>query len=152
MNKITFRHIRFSELWAAENIDVLLDEYAEECAIVGMPKPEADRAMYEAMESSGAVLVIGAFSEDVLAGFVVLLVYRNPHYSQVIAVTESIFVASQYRKTGAGRRLISEAEAIAKERGAAGILVSAPADSRLAKVMPGIGYNQTNVAFFRGLR
>ena len=68
-----------------------------------------------------------------------------------MATTESIFVAHEFRRTGAGVKLIREMERLAGDMGALGVLVSAPAGKRLADVMPGLKYRQTNQVFFKGL-
>lgn len=146
----TVRQIRLAEFWSAPNIDALLDEYARESAIEGLPHPAPHRELYAVLEERGALHMLAVYQDDLLVGFLVLLVSLNPHYGQVLAVTESFFVASTYRKAGGGLQLLAMAEALAKEHGAIGMFVSAPLDSRLAKVMPGVGYRETTRAFFRG--
>jgi GNAT superfamily N-acetyltransferase len=146
---IAIRPITVAQFFDAPNCDALLAEYAAESATEGLPAPEPHRAIYEAMEQSGMFHLIGAFEGDELAGFLVLLVSVNPHYSAVIAVTESYFVASAHRKAGAGLALLHEAEALAAKLGAVGFLVSAPSGGRLAEVLPRMGYRETNRVFFR---
>ena len=145
------RPLTIAELFSAPNIEGLLLEYALECAIAGMPEPKPDVPLYVALEATGAVRVVGAFSDERLVGFVVVLATRSPHYSATIAVTESLFVAVAKRKEGHGIALLHEAERIALEMGAVGLFVSAPTDGRLAAVLDGIGFTQTNRVFFRGL-
>lgn len=128
-------------------------EYADECAIAGLPDPEEKREMYQAMESTGAVQAFGAFVDGDLAGFVVVLAPLLPHYGRVIAVTESLFVASAHRKSGAGLRLLRRAEQHARDIGSPGLLVSAPigeqSGGRLATLLPRIGYSETNRVFLK---
>ena len=151
MKLIDIRTISFADIWAASNIDALLAEYAEESSLSGLPTPVPLRDLYELLEQSGSCVLLGAYKGDELVGFLAMVVSMNPHYSQVLAVTESYFVASEHRKTGAGLRLLTAAESLAKAKGAIGILVSAPVQSRLAQVMPGVGYRETTRAFFRSL-
>lgn len=97
--------------------------------------------------------MIGAYLDDILVGFCHVLVSLNPHYSALLAVTESLFVAAAHRGTGAGLALLREAENVARERGAAGMLVSAPTGGTLAAVLEhSKGFRETNRAFFRGLQ
>lgn len=148
---IEIRRITVAEFFAAPNCDELLAEYAAESATEGLPHPLPHRDLYDAMERSGMFHLIGAYRDDELIGFLVLLISVNPHYSVVIGVTESYFVASTQRKSGAGLALLHEAEIVARGCGAVGCLVSAPSNGRLADVLPRIGYRETNRVFFRDL-
>jgi len=61
-------------------------------------------------------------------------------------------VARAARKTGAGLALRKRAELVAADMGAVGVLISAPSDGRLAKVMErDRQYVETNRVFFRRL-
>lgn len=150
MNPVLIRPITSSEFWSAPNIDDMLAEYASESSIAGLPAPAPSREIYERLEATGLMHVLGAFKDDVLVGFLAMMATTNPHYGVPLAVTESFFVGSVYRKGGAGLKLLHEAEQIAKAAGAQGLLVSAPTASRLADVLPGVGYAETNRVFFRG--
>ncbi len=138
-----------SEIFGSPNITELLDEYAEESAIAGLPHPKAKIDLYEHLEAVDSIYVIGAFFEDVLIGFIFVLSPILPHYSAKISVSESFFVAKEYRKTGAGLRLLRAGEDHAKKVNSLGLLVSTPIGSVLAEVMPQIGYTETNRVFFR---
>lgn len=127
----------------------LRDEYARESSIHGLPDPAEKMEMYVAMDGGGILHIYGAFWGDELVGFVAVLAPVLPHYGVTIAVTESLFVASAHRKTGAGLRLIRTAERHAKDIGSPGLLVSAPFGGRLATLLPRIGYNETNRVFLK---
>lgn len=148
---ITIRQCDLAELWAQPNIDDLLGQYARESAIDGLPVPQPDREGYALLEKVGALTVICAFRGSELIGLIAMVVSRNPHYSARIAVVESFFVAEDARYTGAGLKLLQEAEFIARTLEAVGMFVSAPVGSRLERVLPGRGYRETNRAFFRRL-
>jgi GNAT superfamily N-acetyltransferase len=95
----------------------------------------------------------GAFSDDgELLGFITLIITMLPKYTTLIGATESFFVASRHRKTGAGLRLLHAAEDKASEGGAFGILVSAPCGGKLAEVVPRSGYEESDIIFFKDLR
>jgi GNAT superfamily N-acetyltransferase len=138
------------EFWVQPGLDALIDEYADECAIAGLPPPKPDRALYDRLYASGAMRVFGVFDRGEMAGFAVVLIHQNPHYGVPLAVVESLIVAKEKRKTGAGLRLLSEVEAAAKAAGAAGVLLSAPTGSVAARVMAS-RYRATNRVFFRAL-
>ena len=128
----------------------LIPEYAYECRIAGLPAPDPDRKTYRAMESTGFIKLFGAYIGDVMVGFASVMVNSLPHYSRPVAVTESIFVSSTHRKSGAGLKLLRQAEQYAKNMGAVGILVSAPAGGKFAAVLERTAYRHTNQVYFRG--
>lgn len=146
------REISFEQLFADPAAAALTAEYADESSIAGMPPPCPNEAQYLAIAQAGIAHVLAAFSGADMIGFITLLVTTNPHYSVVIGVVESFFVASARRSTGAGLRLLHAAETRAKDRGAVGFLVSAPYGGRLADVMQALStYRETNRVFFRKL-
>ena len=129
----------------------LIKEYANESSIDGLPAPDPAWNMYDAMEQNGFMHTYGVFVDDVMVGFLIMLVAANPHYNRLLATTESFYVHPDYRNHGRGMKLLRHAEEEATKLGAIGFLVSAPAGGRLAKVMPRVGYRRTNEAFFKGL-
>lgn len=145
------RRMGIGELPQCAGFEALLQEYADECALDNMPH-DYNVDMYMALEASGALRTFAAFADDVLIGFILVIVTVLPKYTETVAATESFFVAKQYRGTGAGLRLLRAAEDEATEAGAFGILVSAPSGGVLAEVMPRIDrYRESNRVFFREL-
>lgn len=131
----------------------LVAEYAAECRIAGIGEPSGQWDAYRLMEASGLLQSIGAFVAGELVGFVNVLVSVLPHYGKPVGVTESLFVASGHRASGAGLALLAAAEDYALERGAVGILVSAPHGGQLERVLDARpSYRRTNAVFFRGLQ
>lgn len=128
----------------------LLRGYAAECAQAKLPAPSPDWEAYERMESAGVLTLLAARYNDDLIGVCAVVVYRNPHYSQLMGVTESLFVAPEWRSTGAGLALLRNAERIAKAAGAICLFVSAPTSSALSRVLASHqSYQWTNLAFMR---
>lgn len=146
---VFIRKCTISEMESASNIAELLDEYAGESAITGLPHPSVRVETYKYLETVNAIYAIGAFIDELLIGFLVVLSPILPHYSVKVAVGESFFVSKSYRKTGAGLKLLNAAEHYAKDIGACGLLVSAPIGGNLAEVLPHVGYTETNRVFFR---
>lgn len=142
-----------ADLECAPNIQDILAEYAAESSppIRGLPRPLAKVDTYKHLESINAIHIMGAFFDDLLIGYIIILAPIMPHYSIRIAVSESFFVLKEHRKTGAGLKLLHAAEIWAKEQGACGILVSSPLGGDLAEVLPKVGYTETNRVFFRSL-
>jgi GNAT superfamily N-acetyltransferase len=151
METLTIRRSTVAEIEQSPNITQLLAEYADESAIAGIGVPMAQLESYHQMEAAGLLHAIAAWQGTHLVGFVTLISGVLPHYGVCTATTESFFVARASRKTGAGLGLLREAEHLAKDLGAKGLLVSAPFGGRLAEVLPKAGYTETNRVFFRGL-
>lgn len=143
------RKTTIAELERAPNIYDLLDEYAAESAVPGLPAPKAKVELYKQIEAGGQIQMMGAWREDELIGLAAVISTVLPHYGVVVSVMESLFVASAHRNSRAGLGLIKLAERIANEIGSPGIIVSAPTGGILEKVMPGVGYINTNTAWFK---
>ena len=143
------KKIKFSELEEAKNFSELRDEYAKECAIAGLPPIAEKFAIYKQMECTGFFHLFGAYVEDVLVGFVSVIVSVIPHYGVPIAVAESLFLSKEHRGSNLGLGLIKAAQDCAKECGSSGILFSAPSGGQLSKLLPKIGYRETNVTFLK---
>src|SRR5437868_2346916 len=152
MNELTVARVSLAEIEASPELTALLAEYAAESANdeIGPASPQI--GTYRTMEASGLFHTFAAMVDGRLVGFMFLLVPVLPHFGRMVGVTESYFVAAAYRKTGAGLRLLQAAEKTAREAGAVGVLVSAPVGGILERVMPGVGYRETNRVFFKGLR
>jgi GNAT superfamily N-acetyltransferase len=129
----------------------LAAEYVRESLIDGMPQPAPDWNAYAALEAAGLLHGFAASVDGELVGFIAVLRAKLPRYAEPIAVSESFFVASAHRGTGAGLKLLRAAEDKARALGCPGLLVSAPAEGVLAQVLPRRGYAETNRVFFKGL-
>lgn len=150
---IAIKPITCDDMEHSPNLGELLAEYAAESRIEGLEahKTGVQVGTYRALEAAGVLHMLGAYEGDKLVGFLLMLVSVLPHYGVKAATTESYFVQAMHRSGGAGAKLLHEAERIAREAGAVGLLVSAPAGGRLARVLPHAGYTHTNEVFFRSL-
>ena len=146
---LIIRKCTISEIENASNIDNILKEYAEESSVKKLPSPLAKADTYKHLESLEAIHIVGAFVNKLLVGYIISFAPVMPHYSSRIAVTESFFVLKEYRKTGAGLKLLKEAEQYSINAEAIGLFVSAPIGGVLAEVLPNVGYEETNRVFFK---
>ena len=134
------------------NLAALFAEYAQESATPELGTPDVQLEMYRQMEAAGALKILAAYDESAtLVGFMVLIVSVVPHFGRCIASTESYFVTKSARGGGTGIKLLHCAEQLARDLGAVAFFVSSPSNGRLAKVMPRMGYRETNRVFMRGL-
>lgn len=146
---VEIRPTTIAELELQPNIYEILDEYAAESAIKGLPHPSAKAATYKNLEALGVLHTFAAFEMDELVGYITVLLSVLAHFDQMIATTESFFVRRQFRKTGAGLRLLRHAENFSREKGSPGILVSAPLFGDLGNVLPQVGYTPTSCIWFK---
>jgi GNAT superfamily N-acetyltransferase len=143
------RKSSFREIEADPNFPNLLDGYAAESAIAGLPPPKCKSEAYHRLEDLGLLHVLAARRDGLLIGFIFVVAAVLPHYSTLIAVSESFFVDKDHRKTGAGLRLLRQAEAKAREVGSPVLLVSAPFEGDLFRVLPHVGYTEANRVFVK---
>ena len=127
----------------------MIDEYSQECSIVGMTKPKPNIGSYLTIEKTGLLKSLGVYSNDKMVGFSVIIQQNIPHYNALVSVVESVFIAKAYRKYNVGNRLIKEIENIWSN--SIGILITAPFNGSLVKLLPRLGYTTTNIVFFKGL-
>jgi GNAT superfamily N-acetyltransferase len=145
-------HTTIHDLQSDPDLLGLLMEYSCESGMSGLPPPKWNFGTYSMMESQGFLHPIAAYVDDHLVGFLLLLVHDLPHYSVPVAVSESYFVSVDHRSTGAGLRLLHEAEGLATEMGAAGIVVSAPHGGKLDAVLAKTNYKVANTVYFRSFQ
>lgn len=128
---VTIRKCSVAEIENAPNFAALLEEYALESAIAGIPQPSAKMEMYRLLEKSGGFHAFGAF-EDHLIGFIGVLCAPSQHYGgNKIATCESYFVTKSRRSTGAGIRLRNAAKEFGKANDCSVILTVAKPGSDL---------------------
>lgn len=138
-----------NDIWSAPNCADLLAAYAEEYSLKGAPAPTPNIELYKVLESNKLLAAFGAYVDNLLIGFITVLLVKGTHYSVIIANTESYFVAKEYRLTGAGTKLRIEAERVAKEAGCPGILLQAPTDGKLAAVLEKSDYEEAYRVFYK---
>lgn len=147
---VIVRKCTVAELMAEPNFSELLDRYADELTLDGLPRPCAKIEMYKQLEALGKIHFFAAYFDKLLIGIINVLMSENPHYGISIAVTESYFVLREHRKTGAGILLRREAELDAKRSGSPGIFISSPTGGSLAlSLEANRDYKETGRTFFK---
>lgn len=149
----TIRTITVDEAFDSPVFAALCDEYrAESLRNPDMMGAQPDREWYACMVNAGLLHMLGVFIDNQLVGLCNVLVTPAPHFSgKLTASTETIFVAEAHRAGGAGMKLLRAAEEVAVAAGAGGLYVAAPTGGRLERLLPHVGYHETNRVFFRGL-
>lgn len=136
------------DVMGAPEFATLIEGYASESAIDGLPPPLAKLESYRSLEFTGAIHAFSAVQDGALVGFITVAVPPSLHFSVPLAVTESFYVAPAHRGM-TGIRLLAAAEKLAKEAGSPGLLVSAPLGGRLCDLLPKVGYRPTSCIFFK---
>ncbi|MFV0602037.1 MAG: GNAT family N-acetyltransferase [Brachymonas sp.] len=131
----------------------LAREYAAEADAAHLgdhPCATGNLATYRDLEAAGVVHSFAVRIDGALVGFAAVLLAEHPHFSRLLATLDTIFVRASARECGAGARLLAHIERFAREAGAAGMYVSAPAGGQLEQVMHrNRHYRQTNAMFFK---
>lgn len=151
MSEVTIGRESLAQIEASPELPALLAEYEAESAKSGIGPACPDIATYRAMEAGGLLHPLAARFDGHLIGFMFLLTTVLPHFSRLVGVSESLFVAAEHRSTGAGLRLIRAGEDLARAAGAPVLLLSAPVGGVLERVVPGIGYREGSRVFYKEL-
>lgn len=116
----------------------------------GEANPQIDK--YLVLEDMDRMKASAAFEDDVIVGFVAVIVSPHLHYGTEIATIDTLWLDQSHRKGSAGLRLIREAQRLAKEEfGVDNLLCSAPAGSRLSTLLAKIA-RKTDECFHFHLR
>lgn len=151
MEKLTIRLIAIDDIEHAPNVVELCSEYLGESGVPGLPQISVDFEAYRNAERAGLLSSVGAFAGGALIGFILTSTSVMPNYGVKVAVINAFFVLKPHRKTGAGLRLLHEAEKLAIESGAAGVLIGCPKDGALSGVLERKHYSDVNRLFFKAL-
>lgn len=134
-----------------ENLPVIQQEFSDEVATYIKPASPEKLRGYIDMERAGVMQSIGAFCGEKLIGFVAVLAAKVPRCDAPMAVADGLYVARAYRRTGAGVKLIREAEKYARDIGSPCLAFGTPKDGPLATILPRFGYDLTNIMFTKAV-
>ena len=148
---VEIRQTSIAEIVSSASYEAMISAYAAESAIVGVPECKPNINTYLAMESAGLLHCFGAFVDDDLVGMLLMTVSQVPQYGCDMASIVIFYVSDECRKGGTGKHLIDAAESIARHRGAVAILMGAPANGRLAKAAPLMGFKGSHISFSKVL-
>jgi len=149
----TVRRCSVAEIYDNAASAELMAKYSSECANPLMGAIAARRESYEEFERLGVGRFYGVFEQSSLVGFACVLIAVVPHFGQLYATTESLFVERSARRRGAGRLLMDTVEQDSRERGCIGLFYTAPVRSRFARLLAMLPwrYTHTNDVYFTRL-
>lgn len=149
---LELRHCSIAEIEAASNLAEVLAEYAAESHLPEIGAPDPQWATYRALEAAGVFHPIAAFEGKRLAGCIFAIIAPLPHYGIRVATVESFFVPKSDRDKNVGLRLLAFVEDWARSLGAAAIMLTAPTEGALARVMGAMPkYRHSNQVFVKAL-
>ena len=139
MNRVIIREARFSELFTDLAFPLMAAAYASESGTAEYGPASVDTDWYIALEDSGQAKLIVAECLDSIVGFAVVMEGYHGHFSEPIAILETIYVDPAFRRGATGIKLIKRAQEYAKRAGFDFMSASAPIDSRLNKLYERMG-------------
>lgn len=146
---IFIRHCTVAEIEAAPE---LLAEYARESAMPELGQPAPRFPLYHNLQETGILHPIGGFDGNTLVGFILPVVAVVPHYGVLAVTVESFFVTQAARCKGLGLSLLQHAESTGRSMGAKALLLSAPTQSDLERVLEGRrSYRHSNSTYVKRL-
>ncbi|OFV31922.1 hypothetical protein HMPREF3136_08975 [Neisseria sp. HMSC15C08] len=113
--------------------------------------PELDIKTYQILEEQGGIIAFAAIVDGEIVGYVSGFLSRHPHYDQLIAQHDLLFIHPSHRKGRAGLKLMREFEATAKAAGAKKVLYHAKPNSNFAKLLERLQFQQEEIIFQKGL-
>jgi GNAT superfamily N-acetyltransferase len=128
------KELSFEELRDADGLLETVEEYGATHADkeVGIPQP--DFAAYERLASSGVLRFIGAFEDESVVGFAVLIVSPSRHYEEPAVSTDCIYLRKSARRSGLGLMLLSKMAEVTAREGAKGYAMVAQPGSTLDRL------------------
>ena len=124
--------LSMGELFEYPGFDEFCAEYAEESGNADLGHALPNKDFYLTLESLDKCFCIGAFDGPDLVGFCVLIIQEHTHYSKIVGWCDSIWIAKPHRKGYTGLKIIRQAQALARDKGAVGVYFSATEGARLS--------------------
>ena len=97
---------------------------------------QLNRALYDALHNTGALVSVGAFADDGrLIGYASAFVSAHPHYALTAAQHDALFIHPDHRAPRLALRMVEVVEAECKARGAAFIAWHAKTGTAFARLL-----------------
>jgi GNAT superfamily N-acetyltransferase len=108
-----------------EELVPLLAEHFIEAEVL-RPKlvPNPNFSLYYELEAQGAIVLVTARVDGNIVGYMLDQVYEHPHYQQLVASNDLMYILPDYRNTDVFKKMIRKIEDIAKRMGAVERLMS----------------------------
>ena len=151
MIKITPIDVSLKEIQIS--IEALMYEHFDEVSSPEMrEKLCPDWEKYIVLQQLGKLIAFGAFQEEVLVGYVALLLSESLHYKgTVVAISDTIFLTKEFRNSSAGIRLMKEAEKEAAIRKAEYVCWYSKENSSLENICRKKNYRIRDIIFIKEL-
>lgn len=132
--------------------DLFKEHYQEVALNKSVMHLNPDWDAYRNLEQAGKLFCVAAFLGEELIGYSVNFLGPHLHYSDMCyAQNDLLFVAEEHRKTRVGLDLIRHTEGLAKVKGAKMMLWHAKEETKLAAIMPRLGYRVQDIIYSKVL-
>ena len=123
-----------------EGLDLIERHYDEIAQFKTVQKLDPDWETYNNLERAGRLWVLSARADGVLIGYIVMVVFRNLHYKNLLMATEDIhFIAPEYRKGLTGYRLLARMKKEMQAKGVGMIITRTKASQSHAALFERLG-------------
>ena len=103
------------------------------------------------LDRNGCVVAFGAFDNDSLVGYSVLILTPHLHYGYLYAHHDAVYLCPEYRRGRLGLDLIKAAEQEATRRGAVRIVWYAKPHSTFFSLLDRLGYEVEEIVYRKDL-
>lgn len=130
---VGFFPINYDDLAERPEFDGMTKAYRAEVGHKDYLDGVLDEGFYRKAQAEGRMGIYAMQVNDALAGFFTLMFCEVPHATMLSATVESFYIAPAYR--GYAKWALAMLAEAAKDRGAPGVLVTAPVGSRMDRWM-----------------
>lgn len=121
-------------------VDLLNTQWVEVDHRRKTSKLNVDFDKYIKMEEVGSHYMVAAYKRDLLVGYTSIFLAPSTHTGELTALTDSMFVRKEYRKSKVGSELINKAEKEAVVKGAKHFMVTFKNDKPHQHIVEDLGF------------
>lgn len=126
----------------------LLMAYGKEVNLSFELKP--DWNLYHTLEEAGALVVMAARNEGTLVGFAAFTMYPDINSrGEIAAHCNSLYLHPNFRKDGAGRKLIQYGDTLCRAKGVSRVMISSQTYQPIDGLLEAMGYEKAETIFIR---
>jgi len=146
---IEIREVQASEYVAEAAELVALDQHELESHLDNAPA--INEGVLHRLEESGAMHTLGVFDNGKVVGYCMFIVYPHLHYAWSMAQCSALYLHPEYRRGRIGLKLMTRAEARAKELGARIMSWTAKPNTALSKLLEARKVPVEDINYFKEL-
>lgn len=118
---------------------------------VGRGELHVNRAFFDSLEASGALICLGLFDGSTMVGYSIAAIGSHPFSTEVYCHSLAIFVPEEHRAGGNGAALMRRTEIEAADKGATRMFWPAPLGSRIDAILSATSATPIETVYARKL-